>query len=343
MNKVLIISPRFFDYQQSVGNAFVELGYEIKIETYDDPIHPFKGLLKWKHKFALNKEKLREKSREKYNNYIKDKYSNYQPNIVFIYNGTILTDETLGFFRKNSKVLLWMYDSVLRYDRAMCLSHIDHVDAFFCFEQSDVEYYKSIGKKAFFLPLACDTNVYYSIPNKKDIDILFVGTIYISKKRIKLLKLITNKFPKNKIVIYGHYKPFYKNPIKWLFREKRHIFKNVNIAPCMVNELFSRSRIAINIHNQQTFIGANQRVFEICGAGAYQICDANPFIESLFVNNEIGLYHNEDELIACIEDALHNDKTDNAKKAQDIIIAKHTFMHRIKQMLNILYEKTSFN
>jgi spore maturation protein CgeB len=338
MKKVLIISPLFFDYQKSIGNAFEELGYETKIETYDEPIHPFKGLLKWRHKFSLNKEKLRAKSRAKYNNYIRCIYRDYQPTIVFIYNGTILTDDTLDFFRKNSKVLLWMYDSVLRHDRRICISHIDHVDAFFCFEQNDVEYYKSTGKQAFFLPLACDTNVYFPVENEKDIDILFVGTIYISPQRIKLLRLITNRFAEYKIVIYGHYKPFYKNPMKWLFREKRHVFKNINIAPCKVSELFSHSRIVLNIHNRQTFNGANPRVFEACGAKAYQICDANPFIESLFPNNEIGLYHNETELIASIEDALKNDKTINAQRAYEIVLSKHTFKHRVEEMLGTIGE-----
>jgi hypothetical protein len=40
MDKVLIISSPFFDYQKSVGKAFKALGYEVKIETYDEPIHP---------------------------------------------------------------------------------------------------------------------------------------------------------------------------------------------------------------------------------------------------------------------------------------------------------------
>ena len=72
MAKVLIISAPFFDYQISVAKAFLALGHQVKIETYDEPIHPFKGILKWRHKFAINKERLREKSRLKYKEYIED-------------------------------------------------------------------------------------------------------------------------------------------------------------------------------------------------------------------------------------------------------------------------------
>ena len=163
--KVLIVSSPFFDYQLSVAHAFEELGYEVEVETYDEPIHPFKGLLKWRHKFSHNKEALRQKSRIKYNAYICERFQAFSPDLVFIYNGNILFDETLDFFRKSSKVLLWMYDSVLRKDRTMCLTHIDHVDAFFCFERKDVDYYQNIGKTAYFLPLACDTHVYFPIEN----------------------------------------------------------------------------------------------------------------------------------------------------------------------------------
>lgn len=340
MKKVLIISSPFFDYQISVGKAFKALGYDVRIEIYDDPIHPFKGLLKWKHKFARDKEKLRSQSREKYDAYIKQVYDDYQPDIVFSYNGTILLDERLDYFRQKSKVLLWMYDSVQRSDRTRCEKHIDHADAVFCFEERDVDYYAKQGKTAYFLPLACDTDVYYSIENQnKDIDILFVATLYTSKKRMQLIQSVVNHFPDKNIVIYGWYKPFVKNPIKWLFREKRNVFKNVNIPPAKVNELFSRTKIALNIHHEQTFHGANQRVFEASGSGAYQVCDANPYIESLFPNGEVGLYHNEEEMIEQIRWALDSanvqERERRAKAAQEIILKGNTFLSRVKQMLEV--------
>ncbi|MDR0811259.1 MAG: hypothetical protein LBN23_03145, partial [Paludibacter sp.] len=112
--KVLIISTSFFGYQESVGRAFAELDFEVKIETYNEPIHPFKGLLKWQHKFASARweERLKAESRKKYAVYIMNVYHEYKPDIVFSYNGTILLDETLDYFRQKSKVIIWMYDSV---------------------------------------------------------------------------------------------------------------------------------------------------------------------------------------------------------------------------------------
>jgi hypothetical protein len=41
-------------------------------------------------------------------------------------------------------------------------------------------------------------------------------------------------------------------------------------------------------------------------------------------------------LFDLIEDALKNDKSGQAKKAQEIILANHTFLNRVKIMLAVL-------
>ena len=188
-----------------------------------------------------------------------------------------------------------------------------------------------------FLPLAYDPHVFFPIDNQnKDIDILFVGTIYISPKRISILTMLIDAFPDKKIQIYGHYKPFYKNILKWLFREKRNIFKNRNISPKKVNELFSRTKIALNIHQSQTINGANPRLFEAAGAGVYQISDYNEYIRTLFSNGEIGFYDNDQQLIQCIEEALNNDNSAAALNARHLVEKQHTFLNRIDYVLQLL-------
>ena len=340
MSKVLIISAPFFGYQNSVGKAFQSLGFDVRIETYDEPIHPFRGILRWRHKLAINKEPLREKSRLKYKQYIEKVFDEYRPDIVFTYNGTILKDCTLDYFRqRGAKVIVWMYDSVQRPDRAMCISHIQHADLFCCFEETDVDFFEKQGEKAYFLPLACDTDVYYKQEATKDVDILFVGTIYTSPKRVELLETLAKKYPDKKLLFYGEYKPYFKNPIAWFFRGYRDVFLNYNINPASVNDLFARTKVALNIHHKQTFHGANQRLFEACGAGSYQICDANPYIEQLFPNGEIGIYHNEEELFELIDYALSHDMSEQAESARQIVVNNHTFVNRIQQMLNILYSE----
>lgn len=338
--RVLIVSADFFGYQNSVARAFEKIGFDTKTVTYDEPIHPFRGLLKWRHKFSHNREALRAESRAKYAVYIRSIFDSYSPRYVFIYNGTILEDDTLDYFRNHgSKVIVWMYDSVQRADRSMCISHIDHADLFCCFEARDVDFYAKQNKVAYFMPLSVDSSVYYPIGNqKKDIDILFVGTIYVSPKRIDLLERLAERYKDKNLLFYGYYKPYFKDPIGWSKMNNRSVFKNRNIAPEQVNTLFARSKIALNIHNQQTFSGANQRLFEACGACVYQICDRNPYIQSIFPNGEVGLYDDFDGMCRLIDYALSHDMTPQAEAAHEVVMKYHTFDARISEMLRLMGE-----
>ena len=170
MKKVLIISTPFFGYPNSIARAFEKLGYECRIDAYDLPVHPFKGWNKWAHKFCSDKEAFETRNYALYNDYIKPVFDSYKPDIVYIYDGSILFDETLDYFRAGgasagmanaagsevssahpAKIIIWMYDSVQNPRFARCRSHIDHCDAFFCFEQKDVEMYATEGRKAFFM------------------------------------------------------------------------------------------------------------------------------------------------------------------------------------------------
>ena len=339
MDKILLISADFFGYQDSVARAFERQGFQTKVVTYDEPVHPFRGLLKWRHKFSCRKEQLRAKSRQRYALYIREIYREYRPEIVFVFNGTVLEDDTLDYFRNNgSKVIVWMYDSVLRPQREICISHIDHADLFCCFEHSDVEYYAVQGKKAYFLPMAADTDVYRPLNEEKIIDILFVGTIYISPKRIEYLERLAGQYHDKRLAFYGLYRPIYKMPLRWLWFNRR-VFHNCNVFPQEVNRLMAQSRIVLNIHNQQTADGANPRLFEASSAGAYQICDRNHYIETLYPNGEIGLYDNFDQMCHLIDHALMHDMTANAQAARKITLINHTFDNRVAQMLQWLNEK----
>ena len=333
MPKVLLIGPTYFNFNQSMKHAFEKLGWQVVVEGYDTPIHPFRGWWKLRRKFSCNRQKLKERLDVNFNQFIIEVFNRDQYDLVFVLNGEILFTETLDFFRKTAKVVLWAYDALSRYPKSY--GHINHVDAFFCYEMKDVENYRHEGKTAFFLPQACDENDYFPTDNAKEIDILFIGILYHYQKRIDLLRTVTEKFADKKIVIIGKYKPFEKNPLKWIFREKRAIYTNKNIPVTQVNNYYNRAKIVLNIHHETQQNGANPKVFEICASGAYQICDHNPYIASLFPNGEIGLYKNEQELLALIEDALQNDKSEQAQKAYNIVINAHTFEERIKEMLRI--------
>ena len=336
--KVFIIGPNFYNFISATKNAFASQGWDVRSEAYDNPVHPFRGYLKLKHKLSREKEKIREKNRLSYQPYIKEKYDEDIPDLVFILNGDMICTGTLDYFRERSKIVVWLFDSLDKLPS--CREHIDHTDFLFCYDMEDVIYYKEKGKKASFLPQACDSAIYKPLQGiNKDIDIYFAGNLYLSQKRKQLIKAVINTFPDKKILVHGKIVLFVKKPLKWIFLRKRKIYKNKNIDGAAVNKFYNRSKVVLNIHNEQQKNGANPKVFEICGVGTYQVCDANQYIESLFPNGEVGLYHNENEMIKCIREALTHDCSKQAKAAQEIVLSAHTFTKRIQELLKIVYSK----
>lgn len=331
--KVLIVGPDYFNFLQAVESSFSMLGWETRVDSYDNPIHPYTQTMKWRYKLASQKgrAKLQEYSRENYNRHLLQIFNEEAPQLVFIMNGDIIFTETLDRMKSSAKVALWLFDNLSKLPTSE--AHVDHVTGMFCFEQDDVDHYQRQNKSAFFLPQACDTNTYRPLGLEKDIDILFVGNLYRSQKRQKAIQAVIDAFPDKVIRVYGEYKPWYKNFFKWLTREHRDIYANHSVAPDEVNRLYNRSRVVLNIHQEEQNNGANPRTFEICGSGAWQVCDANPYTEKLFPDGSVALYHSEEEMIEQIRKGLTEDVCADAARAYDLVTRSHSFDERIRQML----------
>jgi len=334
--RVLIIGPAFFGYNYSVKHAFDTLDFETKVLQYDGLIHPFNWQNALLNKISPSNKWLKEKCKRNFNLSAIQTFRSFSPDLVFIYNGDILTSQTIIQFKEKSKVAIWLLDGANLHPESTALAPF--VDAYFCFERTDVEQMKTLNNHSYFLPQAYDPNIYYPIANcKKKIDVLFVGNLYFYPNRVRLLKSLAKQLKgKYTFKVYGVYKPIYKNPLKWLFREDRTIFLNKNISPKEVNLLYNQSKLCLNIHHNQTKEGANPKVFEICGSGAFQIVDNNPFIAETFPENSIATYKSKEECIEQILQLLHSDVSDQAVEAHHTVLEKHTFIARIKEVLKIM-------
>ena len=337
MPKVLIIGPDYFNFLPAVEKAFTRLGWEASVAAYDNPIHPYTVWMKWRYKLSRHRERLQERSRAAFDAEIRARFAATRPDLVFILNGDILENAALDCFRDNgARTALWLFDNRERLPRSS--GQAFHVDRLFCFEQEDVEWFRGQGVKAVFLPQACDPDIYKPLGLRPEIDILFVGNLWNSEKRKQTMLSVIRAFPERKIVVYGLYQPWYKGLLQWLRRPYKRIFKNCNVPPERVNELYNRSRVVLNIHQELQKSGANPRVFEICGSGAYQVCDANAYVRSLFAPGSVGFYSTEAELTACLREALEGDKGPQAAAAHRTVYAQHTFVNRIRTVLENMEE-----
>lgn len=335
MSKVLIIGPNYYNFLPAMSEAFSDLGWEPLLLPYDNPIHPYTAWMKWRYKLSRHRDVLQEKSRSAFREEVMARFDSFRPELVFVLNGDILDERTLDAFRlAGAKVALWLFDNREWLPRSA--SQAGHVDHLFCFDRQDVEWFRRQEGSApvSFLPQACDTTIYRPLPgSRKDIDILFVGNLLHSPKRKETLLSVIRSFPDRRIVVYGLYQPWYKGVAAWLCRPYKSVFKNRNIPPQKVNELYNRSRVVLNIHQELQRDGANPRVFEICGSGAYQICDANGYVRSLFSPGSVAFYESVPELVSLIREALDGDKCPQASDAHQTVYTYHTFLSRMQAVL----------
>jgi spore maturation protein CgeB len=99
------------------------------------------------------------------------------------------------------------------------------------------------------------------------------------------------------------------------------------------------SDIVLNISNPQLFTAPQLRTFEIPASGGFQLADKRSEINKLFPNGEIIQFSSPAELQEKIHYYLdHEDeRIDLAKRARSVVLAKHTFKHRVKAMLGTVH------
>lgn len=336
-NTILLIGPNFHDFNQHVKFAFETLGYSVIVQAYDTPVNPYSSLNKIRYKISHKKDDLKETCRQSFSIQIQEVFQKKSPQVVFILNGEMLTPEVIQFMGRTAKISLWLFDSITRLPH--CWDILPKCNNVFCYEQDDIPFIrKRVSIEAKFLPQAVDPATYYTIQNtKKDFDIVFAADLWKSAKRKHLIQTVVHHFSNKKIRVWGIYKPWYKGFWESITRERRDIYTNCNASTAQLNLDYNRAKIVLNIHNEQQNNGANPKVYEISATGSYQICDANPYIEKLFPNGEIGLYHNEKELIEQINWALdpanEPEREARAKRAQEIVLSSHTFVDRIRQVM----------
>ena len=331
MSRILVIGPNYFNFLNAVSESFRKLGHEVHTDGYDNPVHPYNAFNRFRWKIASNRVKMLENSRRLYAEHICGVFSDVRPDFVFIMNGDIFESGTLELFRKTSKVVLWLFD--IRDKVRGSRENGRHVDSLFCFDKNDVDAFVREGVDARFLPQAYDEDIYRPLNLEKDIDILFVGNMMYSPKRRETVLKVINAFPDRKIQVHGLWSPWYKGPVRWLCRPFKDIITNGNVTPQQANALYNRARVVLNIHQEHQKDGANPRVFEICGAGAYQICDANPYLRNIFANGGIGLYDTATGLETLIGEALK--PSFERPPLPEGILEANTFTARMREVMKI--------
>ncbi len=242
--------------------------------------------------------------------------------LVLSYNATELDPETIAAARPAGRAVWvnWFPDPPHRLD--LSLHNGAAYDRCFLFDTSMVDRHRALGRAAEFLPLGFDPAFYRPLATGTAVatPLVFVGSPEpardVALARVADLGL----------ELWGPGRP--RGP---LFGDK-------------LVRAYAGAKVALNIHqffgdppsSNRYGTGANQRVFEVAGAGVAQLCDAKADIAKSFVEDrEIVLFRTADELREKALTLLADDdgRQGVADRARQRAVAEHTWERRLEELL----------
>ena len=228
-----------------------------------------------------------------------------------------MSEDVKSLRKKGCIVLYWYCD--LREPELTDFSKL--IDIMFISNAGQIKEYKKAYNinNVHFMPQACTPTFMYDLNLNKEYEIGFAGSSFyrFQTERIKLL----NKLKKeSKIVI-------------------RNKVRN-NIA-----NFYSKCKIILGVNSDiVTYLYTSNRFYVAIGCGAFYLCEWFPGIEELAKNHShLVWFKTEEELFRQIDYYLKHDKERELiqKNAQELAHSKHTYVHRIQNMFDIIDGKTN--
>lgn len=204
-------------------------------------------------------------------------------------------------------------DTHLSRSRKQMENFVGHYDVVFCVHHLGAQYWKQKFKNVHWLAVACDLEIHRRNPTKqKTYDIAFVGGPGGNPRKF-ILQMLREGYAKN-------------------FIGKYHF---LNIA-----DIYTASKIGVNfsIHHD-----INMRVFETMACETLLITNEikDPMLKILFKEGEdLIIYKDIKELYSKINYFLkhENERKEIAASGYRKTVERHTYLHRVKEILGIAKE-----
>ncbi|OZI28136.1 hypothetical protein CEG14_24800 [Bordetella genomosp. 1] len=257
--RVLYVAPKFFGYEQDIGEEFRRRGAHADF-LLDRPFNtPFMtAVTRFKRDWII-------KAADRYYRDALAALPGADYDLVFVVNGQTLSEQTLQDWRKRfpgAVFVMYMWDSFGNRPNAVTnMKYFDHV---FTFDRNDAERYQLNFRPLFFVrgferePVA-----------QPDYDISFVGTAHTD--RYAVVSRVNAALPAGAV---PHWYLYLQAPwVYWAYRVLYRDFRNAPrsafrfepLAKATVQSIFNNSRAILDVeHAQQT--GLTMRTLETLGA-----------------------------------------------------------------------------
>lgn len=285
---------------------------------------------------------------------------NFDADIVIVLKGLEMSIDTLTAVRKKfkDKILCnWFFDVKLAgtdiWKNGKFYPAIKLYDYFFCSLKGVADKLKENGfKNVYHLAEACypklngEQHMNFFQEKKYGEDISFIGTIGLSfahKNRIEYLsRIIREGFNIN---IWGNI----AGEAKTIPMEIRHSMTNTPVINDSHSLVCQTSLVNLGIDQDPTLeYSWSARLYRImCAGGLYlstptkgleDFFNINLFPDEITKDQDLVVFYDENDLVKKLDFLLeHDDIRDSIRKnGQKKVLAGHTFVHRIKELINIV-------
>jgi spore maturation protein CgeB len=321
-------NPHFFTITEYLEKAMQSLGHELIV--FEDRQHTIPGRIRKRLHF-LDRFDLKIINRKMFSLAAAAK-----PDIAVVTGGHRISAETIKKFKDKGIIcILWTIDPPRFFQHIIDVAPIyDHI---FCQGTEAIELLDRAGiEGAQWLPMACDPDYHHPVEctladkEKYSSDIVFVGSYY--PERAALFEKLADL----DIAIWG---PGWESvPQSSPLRRK---IRGKHTTPEEWLKIYSAGKIVLATHYQDPLnrfpvYQASPRVFEILACGAFQLCDDQRDVFSLFKDgHDLIKFTDGKDLIAKVVYYLHNPQERHtiAEQGRKTVLARHAYNDRIKELL----------
>lgn len=359
--KILLAAPRSEDTLGMIGRycerAVKSLGYEVEVFDFRQSLYlesvvgtsiksKIKRYVPGFHRVMPVIDTVRNK---KINKNLFEFAADYKPDILLVLKGENIFPETLIKIRNELNVITanWFLDTVFSPYSEISAERISlSYDYFFMIDSKDVLEHVKIGSAHVeWLPSACDPSVHKTIElGEEDIekykcDVCFTGTLVPERERV-LEELVGFD-----LSIWGPPRNAFGSCLDDNSKLKK-FHRGRGVYEQELTRVYNASKIVLSIttfYGNKSFdpFSVTPRLFEVAGCGTFHIVDQQEQIADLYkIGEEVICYSDVKQLRDLVKFYLEHaeEREAIAKRGQQRAYRDHTYVQRIKRMIQVIEE-----
>ena len=333
--RIVLVCPSYYGYDRAIARALAALGHHVAALGYFphdalrdkvrnrmiDEVAPRAGL-----------DAPRRKRIRRFNDSVFRAVRSTRAELLVVVKGEVLEPDLVHHLTKTCPTAYWAFDDPYRYETVLeALPAYQHIGAY---SRADTERLRADGYDAFHLPDGYDSfsfgNTNAVAPSAWHKDVSFVGARYANREQ--LLGVVHEVAD---LGIWGG--DWKRRPWRARFYQWRGPLDRSLLRPAGPKEadlIYRSCKINLNIHGH--WDGLNMRVFEIPGAGGFQLCDERDGLAESFVpGKEIATFDCGPDLEEKVRYYLAHDTKRGRIRAAGAERSRneHTLVHRMRRLL----------